>query len=324
MNPDLNAPIDVVFTWVDGGDKVHQHKMNSYINDLNKTSSIGFRTRYDQVNEIEYAVKSILKYAKFVRTIFIVTDQQSPSFIQKQNKSALYNNVKIVDHQTIFKGVESYLPVFNSIAIESLLHKIPGLAEQYIYFNDDFMLLKPVKKTDFFKNGFPVLRGQWKPFDDQLFYKKVKNYFLKSKKNKRQSFKKSQQNIAKELGFAKYFKISHTPVAFRKSTVTKYFDENPHKLVENIRHKFRHHRQFMVQSLANHLELKSANCTLIKDHQLLFFSSYKKPLFWIKKQLRTNDSNILFLCLQSLDVCEPTKLKYILSWLKTNYTIHKK
>ena len=47
------------------------------------------------------------------------------------------------------------LPVFNSRAIEINLHRIPGLAEQFVYFNDDMFITKPVTKEDFFKNGLP-------------------------------------------------------------------------------------------------------------------------------------------------------------------------
>ena len=71
---DQEIKIDVVFLWVDGSDPLHQEKMKPF---LPKTSLLGskeFRTRYHQVDEIELAVRSIIKFASFVENIFIVTD----------------------------------------------------------------------------------------------------------------------------------------------------------------------------------------------------------------------------------------------------------
>jgi len=61
--------------------------------------------------------------------------------------------LNIVKHEDFLN--KDYLPVFNSRAIEINLHRIPGLAEQFIYFNDDMFITKPVKKSDFFNNGLP-------------------------------------------------------------------------------------------------------------------------------------------------------------------------
>jgi hypothetical protein len=59
-----------------------------------------------------------------------------------------------VTHQQIFRWPE-HLPTFNSTSIESHLHRIPGLAEHFIYANDDMFLGAPVAPEDFFTSlGF--------------------------------------------------------------------------------------------------------------------------------------------------------------------------
>ena len=99
--------VDAVITWVDGNDPVHKAKMASYIENKTSLNSKFVRMRYDQVNEIEYAVKSILKYAKFVRNIFIVTDNQTPSFLKDKEKAKeKFPNVFIIDHKTIIKEMK--------------------------------------------------------------------------------------------------------------------------------------------------------------------------------------------------------------------------
>ena len=50
---------------------------------------------------------------------------------------------------------EEYLPTFNSHTIEMNLHRIKGLSEQFVYFNDDMFINKPMKPRDFFVHGKP-------------------------------------------------------------------------------------------------------------------------------------------------------------------------
>ena len=135
--------VDAVITWVNGNDSAHKAKMNPYISDKKELNSKKTKMRYGQVNEIEFVVKSIVKNAKFVRNIFIVTDNQTPLFLKDEKQAKKdFPNILIVDHKTIFEGYNQYLPTFNSLSIESLLYKIPGLSEHFLYFNDDFLLLK--------------------------------------------------------------------------------------------------------------------------------------------------------------------------------------
>lgn len=325
MQEDEKHIVDAVITWVDGNDPAHKLKMERYIGNKRTINSRSVRMRYDQVNEIEFAVKSILKYAKFIRNIFIVTDNQTPEFLQNVKEVKEFSNVYIVDHQIIFEGFEEYLPTFNSMSIESLLFKIPNLSENFIYLNDDFFLLRESNISDFFINEKPIIRGKWTSFYDDIWYKKVqKNIYKllgKRKKINAFGFKKSQQLIVKKLGFKKYFHIDHTFTAMRKSVMEEYYTKNPKVLETNIKHRFRSQEQFVNQSLVNHLEIQNNTCVLKYDYQLLYFQSYKKPLFWLKFKLNvlSKRKDKLFLCMQSLDQAPEDKQKFILDWLDNKY-----
>jgi len=48
-----------------------------------------------------------------------------------------------VTHDEIFVN-KSHLPTFSSPAIEAHIHRIPGLANRFIYLNDDVMFGKEV------------------------------------------------------------------------------------------------------------------------------------------------------------------------------------
>jgi hypothetical protein len=318
--------IDVVFTWVDGADINWRIKIHKYLKKKIDWGTTKEFTAYKSVNEIEFAVKSILKYAKFVRNIYIVTDNQTPVFLKDIEKAKKeYPTVFIVDHKTIFEGYHQYLPTFNSMSIESLLYKIPNLSEHFLYLNDDFFLTKKTKIDNFFIDGKPLIRGKWTSFYEDIWYKKLQNYFYKLSGNKEKlnafGFKKSQQLIVRKLGFKKYVRLDHTFTAMRKTIFENYYQENPEILERNIKYRFRHQEQFLNQSLASHLEIKNDTYFLKNDYQLTYFQSYKKPFWWIKNKLKKaeKDNNKLFLCMQSLDQCPEDKLTYIKNWLSNKY-----
>ena len=57
--------------------------------------------------------------------------------------------VTVVSHREVF-GEAGRLPTFNSHAVESRLHHIPGLAEHFLYLHDDMFLGRTLPPTAFF------------------------------------------------------------------------------------------------------------------------------------------------------------------------------
>lgn len=309
--------IDVVILWVDGNDENHINKISQYIENKNLLKSKGFLTRYLQVDEIEYCVKSINKFASYVRTIYIVTDEQIPDFLRNSSE---YKNVKIIDHKAIFNGYEEYLPTFNCYPIETMMSRISGLAEHFIYFNDDMFLMQETKPTDFFNNdGYPVIRGKWSNFESVKFKNFLIKIGFKKKRVSKIGYKKAQENSAKILGLKKYLRLSHTPFPIRKSVFNDYLKKNPDVLINNIKNRFRDPSYFMIQSHVAHLEVLNKSYQLKKSFNLVHFGSSDKPLFWIKLKLFLNlkNPNKLFLNIQSLDLYPPKKIEYILNWLNS-------
>lgn len=142
-----DTPVDVVFTWVDSSDKGWQERRRLAVLDKS-SSSIGLyandEARFENHNELYYSVHSVLKYLDWVNQIFIVTDGQIPEWLHKLNN----DKITIVSHSQIID--QCYLPTFNSHVIEAHLHKIPNLSENFIYFNDDVFVARPLPKTHFF------------------------------------------------------------------------------------------------------------------------------------------------------------------------------
>ena len=145
-------PIDIVYTWVDNHDEKWQEKFNNF--NTNNFIQLGKyatdKARFDNHNEIFYSVKSVVINMPWVRNIFIVTDNQIPDVLFLSNK------IKIIDHKDIID--REFLPTFNSHVIEAHIHKITGLSEYFIYFNDDVFVARPLKPSHFFKgNGIASL-----------------------------------------------------------------------------------------------------------------------------------------------------------------------
>ena len=315
---ELESPVDAVITWVDGEEQKHKEKINRYASNTIKKNN-GFSSRYAQVNEIQFCVHSILKHANFIRNIFIVTDNQIPKFFADE-KSHLYRKIKIVDHTEIFGDNKPLLPVFNSRSIETKIHRIPGLAEHFIYFNDDMILLRPVSKSDFFENNLPVLRVKWKPFKENIFYKKLRF----KKKINQSGHVYAQEKGAKILGFHRLFKFHHTPQPMRISTIKSFFSNNNGLEEFNSSFKFRSAEQFLTQGVANHLEIKNGSCRILNDYQMVHFRSYHKPIIWLKFKLTyfCNKKNRLFLNLQDLGLCPHSKQTYFIKWLHKRYKLY--
>ena len=157
-------PIDVVYCWVDDSDQQWKELRNFYLKQTKSAryvpKSASSIARYRDHQELRYSLRSLYQYAPFVNHIYIVTMGQTPSWLIKHPK------ITIVDHKEIF-AFEEHLPTFNSLAIESHLHRIPGLCEKYLYLNDDYFFNKEVFPEDFFtKDG--VMQ---EVFDSKLKYK---------------------------------------------------------------------------------------------------------------------------------------------------------
>ena len=151
LEPKSLLDVDVVFTWVNGSDSEWQAKKQKFVQQSEKALYANNSARFENHNELYYAVLSVKKYLPWVRKIFIVTDQQIPDWLSIDDpKICLIDHTEIIDKE--------FLPTFNSHVIEAHLHRIKDLSEHFIYFNDDVFVAKPLDKTHFFRaNGIASL-----------------------------------------------------------------------------------------------------------------------------------------------------------------------
>ena len=132
--------MDIVITYVNGLDPVWQQDYEKY------TSQPVLEKRFRDWGTLRYLFRGIAENMPFIRKVHLVVSHESqvPEWIDR-------NEVHIVLHKDIIPA--EYLPTFNCNPIEMHLHRIEGLDEEYLYFNDDVFPMKPCSATDFFDGG---------------------------------------------------------------------------------------------------------------------------------------------------------------------------
>lgn len=312
--------IDAVITWVDGDDPRHKAKRQQYgTQKMLNTDDVAGNTRYKSVGEIFYCVASLNRFAPWLNKIYIVTDEQNPHvepFLEKHFPEG-HIPIEIVDHKTIFRGYEQYLPTFNSICIESMTWRIPELSEHFIEFNDDLILSAPVSPEDFFTTDGKLVCYGKKYCSFVVKLHGLLKYHRDGKK--RVTFKETMYNAASLLGWHFYIiKIYHTPKALLKSYYERFFSEHPEHLINNICHRFRNPKQFNAQEL-QYLEFyRKGKCEIRRPYDNLLYLKPKKSEKYIKEKLYlfSEKKNYKFGCFNSLDQITEEGRKIIIGWIE--------
>lgn len=138
--------IDFVIAWVDGNDKAWQEEKSKYQTDLYCEDDK--EVRYRDWDNLQYWFRAVETYTPWVNKIFFVTWGHVPQWL-----NTAHPKLCIVKHEDYIP--KEYLPTFNSHTIELNLHRIEGLSEQFVYFNDDMFVNAAMEPEDFFKGGLP-------------------------------------------------------------------------------------------------------------------------------------------------------------------------
>lgn len=239
-------PIDVVYTWVDGDDPAWNAAREERLARLTGTAltreSSG-RARFLSRDELRYSMRSLHLFAPWVRNIFLVTAGQVPAWLDTDHP-----RVRVVDHREILPA--DALPTFSSHAIETALHHVPDLSEQWVYFNDDVFLGRPVQPEIFFSPGglnaafmSPVIVGP----DDAPGAPP----FLKAAYNNRRLLRET-------FGVTTTHTLAHTPHPQRRSVLDEIERRFPDAVAATARAPFRSDTDLaMLSSFAQHYGLAS-------------------------------------------------------------------
>ena len=224
----VEFPIDVVYTWVDGSDPEWRRKKEAAEAEREGRAPLELATsrqRFENRDELRYSIRSVHMFAPFVRNIYIVTDGQVPSWLDEGQEG-----VHVVDHKDIFPP--EALPCFNSHAIEARLHHIPGLSEHFLYLNDDVFFGAEVFPTDFFHpNGI-----------SKVFLSKATiARHLPAERARASDWggRNAQELILREFGKLFVNKSRHTAHVLRRSVMGEIEERFPDEMARTVANTFR-------------------------------------------------------------------------------------
>lgn len=245
--------IDFVVMWVDGNDPEWIQQKALYQGKTTDDSNASYRFR--DWDLMRYWFRSVEQYCSWVRNVYFVTCGHLPEWINLDCPKL--HHIKHVDFIP-----EEYLPTFNANTIEMNLHRIKGLSEKFVLFNDDMFVLRPLEKEVFFRNGLPCTYGAEIPVQfvgqggiwQHLIIndmRLINNHFNKkeqvekNKKKYRSSIYSWKDNVRTAILEQLYpesflgFKNLHAPASFVKRTYESIWDKEPELLTLTSSHKFR-------------------------------------------------------------------------------------
>ena len=210
---DTETQIDVVYLWVNSNDKKWQNKRRNsfdiFLNNDKDNIALYANTdgRFRDNGELIFNLRCLENFFPKHGHVYIVTDEQRPAWLS-QNK-----NVTIIDHKDIIPNKVN--SIFASANIESYIHHIPNLSENFFYLNDDIFFGMPVDKQWWFDKELKYFYDN-EPHDEYSELQSMRlspiNASIQSKlwlKEKYKNYK--HQNIA----------LAHAPRPYKKSLLFK-------------------------------------------------------------------------------------------------------
>lgn len=310
-----NFDIDVVYTWVDDKDPSWQrdrefYKTNSGDEREKSGSRANLDERFQNRDELKYSLRSIEYYAKFIRNIYIVTNGQIPHWLDTSNP-----RIRLVTHKELYPD-NAVLPTFNSSSIETVLHRIHGISEHFIYFNDDFLLGSRTTRHDFFSN-----HGRPKYFLSQQIafvgdINRESEEYIKADKN-------AMALMESEFGSYSGEIMQHVPYPCRVSLLSKYEADYVGEYTACRKERFRSEKD--IRPIA----FMQGNFGQISGDCVQGYISHQYLALWrpnLNKRLKETISrkNYKTICLNDVGVSPDMKIsvdKSVLSFLESYYPV---
>lgn len=138
------------------------------------TDSSAMINRDRDNGELKYTLRGIAKNAPWVRRIFILVNgnHKLKDWVPQPEKTSMVNRCALFPNT-------ADCPSRNSFAVMSVVHRIPNLAEHFIYVEDDMLLMQPTTVQNFYEGGLP--RYSSSSYGETELYHKVANTGLTEK-----------------------------------------------------------------------------------------------------------------------------------------------
>lgn len=268
-------PVDIVYLWCDSSDDNWRKSKNEHLKQYGRAldSDSDDECRFLDNDELKYSLRSLEKFVPWINNIYIVTASQVPEWLDTTNAK-----IHMVNHEQILP--KDCLPTFNASAIETGLHKIPGLSEHFLFANDDMFFGNFTDKSFFFEpDGKPVFRFSNRKIINKP-YRHLYGYMISS------AYRLVKTRYGKSFAYFPHHNID----AYKKSDIEKCCNEFYKLFEKTAAQKFREkdciqRSVFGFYSVANNL----ARAKVINDFwtkSAIFLS--KKPIDSVMFSLKKN------------------------------------
>jgi glycosyltransferase involved in cell wall biosynthesis len=284
---EVTFPVDAVVTWVDGEDPEWDAARAARLAELTggragtaATRASSGRARFVSRDELRHCLRSLHLFAPWLRRIHLVTAGQVPAWLD-----ADHPQVQVVDHREILPA--DALPTFNSHAIETALHRVPDLAEHFVYLNDDFLLGRPLGPERFFSAA--GLTQVWVApgtvgLDDDP---DAPPYRKAARTNRRL--------LAGAFGAVVTHDLAHAPYAHRRSVLEEVEQRFAEDVQRTARSPFRSDTDVSVlSSLAQHYGLLTGTA-YVADAERAYVNISNSDLEWQLRKVLQREQD--FVCL---------------------------
>lgn len=322
--------MDIVFTWVDGGDPDFIKAKEAYAPKNSTRSFDASAERFADHHELKYSLRSLEKFAPWVSRVLLVTNGQIPHWLDCTN-----DKLVLVSHEDIFEN-KDLLPTFSTRAIEPNLVRIPNLSEQFIYFNDDFFLGAPVTPEDFFNSEGEELI-YLTPFSAPP---PVGNHHVVVNETEIidisgeicpwvMMMQYTNMLFNSRYGSRDRLSVEHIPYPLRRSTCLKLLREWETEFKDSIRQRFRIGEQigfifsyyhFIIEKMLRDIDSKEdSRVVMVPDEDTSLFMSIK--LENSKEQLMESFETLAklspkFWCVQSVEAVIPDVRNYFINTME--------
>lgn len=337
MNKNKTPKIDFVITWVDGSDEEWLAEKRAIAENQPypekprfDSSDLRFRNDFDF---LKYWFRGVEKFAPWVNHIFFVTAGHLPDWLNPDHPK-----LKIIHHSDFIP--KEFLPTFNSHTIENNLHRIKELSENFVYFNDDFYLLRKTRSEDFFQEGQYQGKTQLLPrafFAENILinnpsrdifpYIQMNNMALINQTYDKRNFYKTHRTKTFNIKYGIFnlrnlllqpwreFSLLYDPhcaIAYKKSTFQAVWQKHDKEFTETSLRRFRSDRDishlvfYYTQLLEGKFIPRSTN---FSHHTML--SKDEKQNLQIIRLIESQKYHIL--CINDGEVKNPAKTKAALT-----------
>lgn len=291
--------MDAVVLWVDSSDPEYIKRRDIALGKKTTTDSAGYRV--GKRSSLRYCLRGLYHNLSWLRTIYLVTDSQWPSWLDEEKCRQMTPSIIRVDLRTINPDKKS---MYGSVAIEVCLHLIPSISDYFLYGNDDTFIVKSMKKSDWIGSDSKALHRV--VYDDYSKYRHSNIFW------KKWSIEYQYELARKYYGDFKFWVWSHQINVISKKSIDIVQERYPELFKKTYNMKGRQDSEHLSYMLFSYTAKKENLINIIPSTNSLYLENTDYSVCKVAE-------DIIFLCTNNVhDICDSSDyIKFMQKLLPT-------